>query len=158
MFFWFIGTAVMAVWFVFHDPRFDYRLLIVGALLADAVDAPFGGARVLHSITGSVAVLVVVMAATVRRRALRKRLLAIPIGTFLHLIFDGAFTATKVFWWPFGGARFGDARLPSLQRGALDIVFEVIGLALCAWTYRRFGLGDPARRRRFLRTGVLEPC
>ena len=33
MLFWFVGTAVVAVWFVFRDPAFDYRLLIVGSLL-----------------------------------------------------------------------------------------------------------------------------
>jgi len=30
---WFAVTAVAAVWFVFRDPRFDYRLLIVGAVV-----------------------------------------------------------------------------------------------------------------------------
>lgn len=158
MFFWFIGTAVVAVWFVFHDSRFDYRLLIAGALVADAVDAPFGGARVMHSVTGSVAVLVLVMAVTAGRKPIRRRLLAIPIGTFLHLIFDGAFSNTKVFWWPFGGAGFHDAPLPSWDRGAIDILLEAVGLVLCAWAVRRFGLRDARRRRIFWKTGALEPC
>jgi len=158
MFFWFIGTSVVAVWFVFHDARFDYRLLLVGAVVADLIDAPLGGARVLHSVTGSVAVLVVVMAVTAGRRPIRKRLLAIPIGTFLHLIFDGAFGNTKVFWWPFGGLGFGDAPLPSWDRGAVSIVLELLGLLMCAWAVRHFGLHDRARRQRFWRTGVLEPC
>jgi hypothetical protein len=41
VFFWFIGTAVVAVGMVFRDPRFDYRLLIVGSVLplADACSA-----------------------------------------------------------------------------------------------------------------------
>ena len=25
----FVGTAIVAVWYVFRDPRFDYRLLVV---------------------------------------------------------------------------------------------------------------------------------
>ena len=33
VFFWFIGTAIVAVWYVFRDPRFDYRLLVVGSVL-----------------------------------------------------------------------------------------------------------------------------
>ena len=53
MLFWFVGTAVVSVWLVFHDARFDYRFLIVGALWPDLVDAPFGGARMFHSVVGS---------------------------------------------------------------------------------------------------------
>ena len=158
MFFWFVGTALVAVWLVFHDPRFDYRCLIAGVLLPDVVDGPFGGARVMHSVLGSVGLLVLVMAATVGRRARRKRWLALPIGTFLHLVFDGAFASTKVFWWPFGGVHFHDAPLPSFDRGALDILLELAGIAMCWWAVRQFGLADRERRQRFWRTGVLEPC
>jgi hypothetical protein len=158
MLLWFVGTAVLAVWFVFHDSRFDYRWLLVGAVAPDIVDLPFGGARVMHSVVGSVAVLVLVMFSTVGRRPLRRRLLALPIGTFLHLIFDGAFTNTEVFWWPFGGFAFDDAPWPTWDRGVLNIPMEIAGFAMCWWAVGRFGLRDRARRRRFLRTGVLEPC
>ena len=158
MFFWFIGTAVTAVWFVFHDSRFDYRLLIMGALAADIIDAPFGGARVFHSVIGSVVVLAAVMFSTVGRRATRRRLLALPIGTFLHLVFDGAFSATRVFWWPVAGVNFRDAPLPSWDRGWIDVVLEAVGFGLCVWAVRRFGLRSAERRRHFWRTGVLEPC
>jgi hypothetical protein len=158
MFFWFVGTGLVAVWLVFHDPRFDYRLLIAGVLLPDIIDGPFGGARVMHSVAGSVGLLVLVMAATVGRRSRRKHLLALPIGTFLHLVFDGAFASTKVFWWPFGGVHFRDAPLPSFDRGGWDILLELAGFAMCWWAVRQFGLVDPERRRRFWRTGVLEPC
>ena len=37
---WFIGTAIVSVWYVFSDPFFDYRLLLVGALLPDLIDVP----------------------------------------------------------------------------------------------------------------------
>ena len=33
VFVWYIATAVATVWFVFRDPGFDYRLLIVGSVL-----------------------------------------------------------------------------------------------------------------------------
>ena len=33
MFLWFLGTALWTVFFVFTDPRFDYRLLLVGSVL-----------------------------------------------------------------------------------------------------------------------------
>lgn len=97
MFFWFIGTAVLSVWFVFRDPAFDHRTLVIGALLPDVIDAIWGGSRGFHSVTASVAMLVAVMLATIGRRPIRKRLLAIPIGMFLHLIYDGAFNNTQVF-------------------------------------------------------------
>lgn len=155
MIFWFIGTAVLSVWFVFRDSRFDHRLLILGVLLPDVIDGIWGGARALHSITGSVAILVVVMVATTGRKPIRRRLLAIPIGTFLHLIFDGAFSSTKVFWWPVTGVSFDGARLPVVERGWLNAAFEIAGLLLCAHVWRRFGLSDPARRRDFVRGGTL---
>ena len=46
VFCWFIGTAIVTVWAVFRDPRFDYRLLVVGAVVP-LVDGFTGGAWVL---------------------------------------------------------------------------------------------------------------
>ena len=157
MFLWFLGTAIAAVWFVFRDPGFDYRLLCVGALLPDVVDVWFGGARALHSVTVSIAVLLGVVVASAGRRPWRKRALAIPIGMMLHLVFDGAFADNKVFWWPFGGIRFTHHRLPSIARGWIDIPLELIGAGLLVWVWRAFGLSDPARRAELRRTGRLEP-
>jgi hypothetical protein len=131
VFFWFIGTAVVTVWFVFRDPRFDYRLLIVGAVLPGIVDAFFGGARVMHSVTFSVVLLVVLMLVTPRGTAVRRTLLALPIGTLLHLVFTGAWTNSQVFWWPFLGWSFEDAAHPIAERGWWNVLLELIGLALC---------------------------
>lgn len=150
-----VGGAVLAVWAVFRDPMFDYRPVILGVLLPDLVDAPFGGARVMHSVTGSVVLLALVMALTVGNRARRKRWLGLPIGTFLHLILDGAFANTSVFWWPFTGLGFDDARLPVVQRGIVNVALELAGLALCAFLWHTFRLADPRRRRRFVREGRL---
>lgn len=155
VFFWFIGTSVLAVWSVFRDPRFDYRFLILGVLLPDAIDAVWGGARGFHSVTMSVVTLVVVMLATIGRRTVRKRLLAIPIGMFIHLVVDGAFDSTKVFWWPFTGLSFADSRLPVVERGLVNIPLEIVGVALCIFAVRRFGLRDPQRRQAFVREGIL---
>ncbi|MFZ4811307.1 MAG: hypothetical protein ACOYL9_08200 [Ilumatobacteraceae bacterium] len=154
MLLWFVATAVLTVHFVFTDPRFDHRFLILGVLLPDVVDGITGGAWVLHSLTGAVGLLVVVMLATIGRRPLRKRLIAIPIGVLLHLVFDFAFTSTDVFWWPFTGG-FDGAPLPVVERGWWNVLLEAIGAALLVWSYRRFGLADPDRRRQFLRTGQL---
>jgi hypothetical protein len=155
---WFWGTSFLTVWVVFHDPSIDYRVLLLGSILPDLVDAPFGGAGVAHSVTISVVVLIVVMLATVGHRSRRRRWLALPIGMFLHLVFDGAFTDARVFWWPFSGATPGEQPLPSIDRGFLSVVFELIGLAILAWGWRRFRLADPRRRQLLRRTGHLDPA
>lgn len=153
MLFWFLATAVAAVWFVFRDDRFDYRLLLVGAILPDVIDIPMGQARWAHSLTCAVVLLVVVMLTT-GRRPIRRLFLGLPIGVLLHLVFDGAFSMTKVFWWPFSGS-WGDSQVPSLARGWWDVAFEVAGLALGVWLWRQFRLSDPSARQRFRETGQL---
>jgi hypothetical protein len=154
MFLWFIGTAVVSVWYVFRDPRFDYRLLAVGAVLPDVVDVPDGHARWAHSLTVAVGVLIVVMLSTVGRKALRRLLLALPIGMLMHLVWDGAFASTRVFWWPFTGS-WGDVRVPSLQRGWWNAAFEVAGLLLLGWMWRRCELADQRRRSDLIHHGLL---
>ena len=154
MFLWFIGTAIVTVWFVFRDPLFDYRLLVIGAVAPQFVDAWFGGARVMHSLAFSVLLLVVVMAVTVGRRPVRRTLLGLPLGTLLHLVFTGAWTDAPVFWWPFSGG-FDDAALPVARRGGWNVLLEVVGAALVVWVWRTAGLGDRERRRRFWSTGQL---
>jgi hypothetical protein len=139
MFLWFLGTALAAVWFVFRDPYFDYRLLLVGAVLPDIIDLPLRRATWAHSVAVSVAVLAVVMLSTAGRKPVRRLLLPLPIGMLLHLVFDGAFSATKVFWWPFSGG-WGHTKLFSLQRGWWNIPLELAGAALLAWAWRRFRL------------------
>jgi len=151
---WFVATSVLTIFFVFRDPRFDYRWLIAGALLPDLIDVWFGGARVLHSLTGAVGAMVLVMVVTVGRRPIRKRLLSLPIGVLLHLVFDGAFSTTEVFWWPFMGG-FDGADLPVVQRGWWNLGLELAGAALIAWAWRLFGLADPERRKDFVATGRL---
>lgn len=155
MFLWFLGTALVTVWYVFGDPRFDYRLVLVGAVLPDAIDVPGGQARWAHSLTVAVAVLAVVMLATAGRKPIRRLLLGLPIGMLLHLVYDGAFASTEVFWWPFSGS-WGDVQVPSLQRSLwLDLLMELAGAAMLWWAWGRFDLADPERRRQFWRHGTL---
>ena len=137
MLLWFAGGAVAIVWAVFRDPTFDVRLLIVGALLPDIVDGPFGGARVAHSIVTAVALLTVTMLATIGRRPLRRRLLAVPIGVFLHLVLDGAFGDARLFWWPMSGLAVPAVQLPSVARGWWNVPLELLGLVLLAWLWPR---------------------
>lgn len=152
---WFVATAVLAVRFVFRDPRFDYRLLVVGVLVPDLVDVWFGGARFLHTLVVSVLVMSLIMLTTRRGGEARRRVLPLAIGMFLHLVFDGAFANTRVFWWPFGGVSFESARLPVAERGVVNVVLEVIGAIALAWIVRRHGLADAARRARLVSEGEL---
>jgi hypothetical protein len=110
---------------------------------------------VLHSVTFSVALLAVLMALTPGRRPIRKMLLGLPVGTLLHLVFTGAWTTTRVFWWPFGGFGFGDAPHPVAERGWWNLPMELAGLAMCWWIVDRAGLRRADRRAWFRRTGQL---
>lgn len=155
MFFWFIATSVITIGFVFRDPSFDNRLLVVGSVLP-AADVVFGGARALHSVTLSIALLAAVMLATKRGGRRRKTLLSLPIGMILHLVFDGAWNDTDTFWWPVTGLSFSDTGIPIVDRGWISVLLEVIGVAGCVWLWRRNSLSDGTRRNQFLRDGRLD--
>jgi hypothetical protein len=164
MFFWFIATSIWSVWFVFRDPKFDYRILAIAALAPDLVDGlllAFGTSQnvvqnFMHSVVTSIAVLFAIMIATAGRRPIRQRLLAVPIGLFMHLIYDGAFTATKTFWWPLTGAINADNSLPSIERGLVNLPLELFGVVACIVAWRYFALSDTHRRQAFLKTGSLK--
>ena len=159
MFFWFIATSIWSVWFVFRDPKFDYRILAVAALIPDLLDGllrAFGMTHsVMHSVVTSIAVLFAIMIATAGRRPIRQRLLAVPIGLFMHLIYDGAFTATKTFWWPFTGTAIDNKSLPSIERGLVNLPLELLGFVACVVAWKYFALSDHHRRHTFLKTGSL---
>ncbi len=156
MLLWFAGGAVVAVWQVFKDPAIDYRLVMAGAVAPDVVDAALGGARLLHTLLFSVVLLCGVMLATRGRRGTRRRLLALPIGTFLHLVLDAMWARTAVFWWPLFGLSFDGDGLPSLSRPVLLLVAqEAAGALALVWWWGRFRLHEPERRRHFARTGRL---
>ena len=153
--------ALVTVWLVFRDPAIDHRVLLLGAVLPDLVDAPFGGARLLHTLVASAALLVAVMLLTRRtrsghsRRHLRRRWLFLPVGMFLHLAFDGMWARGQELWWPvLGGAL--DGPLPALDHGVAVLALqEVAGALALLWCWRRFGLAEPQARASFLRTGRL---
>jgi hypothetical protein len=152
---WFVGMSFLASWLVFRDPALDHRLVVVGALLPDLIDGPTGRAGVAHSLAASAVLLAAVVLGTRGRRSLRRSLVALAIGTFLHLFLDGIWTNRQVFLWPFAGTDLGDAQLPSVARGLADVPLELAGAAVLVWAWYRFRLAEPERRRTFLRTGHL---
>jgi hypothetical protein len=152
---WFAGLSVVIVWLVFRSPGVDYRMVALGALVPLG-DLATGGVWVMHTLVASVAALVVVLLLTTRRRLVRRQWLGIPIGMFLHLLLDGMWTTTEVFWWPgFGWDALG-GQSPEMSRSPLLVaVLEVTGAVALAWFATRFRLLDPTNRAAFLRTGRI---
>ena len=103
--------------------------MIIGALIP------------VFSVVTVVGVLVAVMLLTIGKNAgkrrVRKNFLALNIGLFLHLVFDGAFLNTKMFWWPLAGLSLEGYEIPLIERGFLNIPFEIVGLGLLLWTKRQ---------------------
>ena len=117
------------MWTVFRDPKFAYRWVIVGSLIP------------VFSVVTVVGVLTAVMLLTIGRnatkKAARKNFLALTIGLFMHLVFDGAFLDTKMFWWPLAGLTIDGYAIPFVERGFLNIPFEIVGVALIMWTKKQ---------------------
>ncbi|MEL6981531.1 MAG: hypothetical protein AAFO29_03815, partial [Actinomycetota bacterium] len=110
---------------------------------------------ILHTLAAPVLLLTLVMAATTGRRLLRRRLLGIPIGLFLHLVLDGTWASTDLFWWPVFGFSFEGLQVPEATGVGFRLLLEVAAIGLAAVAWRRYGLDDPAARTRLLRTGHL---
>lgn len=146
MFVWFIGASLAAVWFVFRDAHFAFGWVVSGVLLPDLVEGIAGQVGPLHSVVTIVALMGVVMLATIGKRARRKKWLALTIGMFLHLVFDGVFAETSVFWWPLGGLDVGEAAIPSMERAwQVNVVLEVVGAALLLWFLRQLAVARGSR-------------
>ena len=112
--------------------------------------------EIVHTLLGSVAVLVLVVLATRGKRLAARQLVGLPIGIFLHQVLDGTWTRTELFWWPFLGLdALGEGQVPEIEHLALSLVLEGAGIVLALWAVRRFELTVPARRAEFLRTGRL---
>ena len=156
MFFFFIAAAVFAVLLVFDSPAIDYRFVALGGVLP-LVEASSGRPLVLHTLLGSVGLMAIVMALTVGRRVLRRRLLGIPIGTFVFLVAAGTWTRRDLFWWPVGGLDgVAERPLPEFDRAPVVLVMlELAGIAALVWLVRRLELNRPEHRDELRRTGRL---
>ncbi len=157
MLLWFAGLSFVLVVAVFRDAALDERLVMAAAVLPAVLDLAAGGVRLLHTLAFPILLLGVVMVATIGRRSLRRRLLALPIGAFMNLVLDGMWSSTRLIAWPLGGLSFGDERLPTLGRPwPLRLLMEAAGLVALWWCVRRFRLLEPENRDRFLRSGRLD--
>ncbi len=155
MILWHLGLTPIVVWSVFRDPRMDFRFLLVGSLLPDVVDLVALDPAWGHSLVVNAGALVVALVAGRGRKAVRRALVALIIGSLLHLFLDAVWTDRDVFWWPLFGADVPSGRL--WPRGWNLVGEELVGLVAVAWFVGRFSLGEPSRRSLFLRTGTLVP-
>lgn len=155
MFFWFVALSFVAVVLVFQSPALDYRMVILGSILPLVGVIP-GVPPLLHTLLAPVVVMTVVMLATQGRRLVRRRLLGVPIGMFMHLVLDGAWSVTELFWWPLFGTDLPEVALPTLGRGAMGVLMEIVGVVVLVWAWRRFGFDDPTRRSVFMKDGRLD--
>jgi len=151
---WYVGMSVFLVATVFRSVGIDYRLIALGAMLPLLVDLPIGYRAYGHTLLFAVALLAIVMVATIGRpRLLRRRWLCIPIGIFCGLILSGAFANTDLFWWPFLGTSFPhDPLLPATW---VVVVEELVGLVVCWVLVGQYDLYLPGPRQELLRTGRL---
>ena len=155
MFIWFAAASFLIVVMVFDSPAFDYRLVMLGGV-APVLEGAVGGPWLLHTLVGSVAVFAVVVIATRGRRLAARRAIGLPIGLLLHLVLDGTWLSSSLFWWPFaGGSPLGEGRVPEFDHLEASVALEVVGVAIAVLLVRRFELARPDRRREFVRTGRL---
>lgn len=154
MILWFAGLSFVLVALVFDSPGLDYRLVMAGSVFP-SFESLTGAPWVLHTLLASVAALVAVAISLRSRRLTQRRWVGVPIGMFFHLVLDGTWARTELFWWPAFGNVLGEGVTPELDRGWFVLVLELIGLAALGWMWISRELGEPSNRQRFLETGQL---
>jgi len=168
---WHLGTTALLVYVTLGRRRIDYRFVLLGAVLPDAVDGVLGlflfdgpAARwVAHSLLAVLVVTVAIVGGLSGPR--RLSVFGIAVGWLLHLVGDGMWAAPQTFFWPLFGPRFSDhPREPY----SIDLLArpwehlgtwggELAGLAVLAWFWVAFELGRDDRFRLFLKDGYLRP-
>ena len=112
MILWHIAGSIFLFRWIFRDPKVDLRLLILGAVIPDAIDLIAGSwlgdpsrQRWGHTL------LVPTLAATVilltnRRGRRRRQLMTIVVAWLFHLVLDGVWVREQTFLWPLFGTEF----------------------------------------------------
>jgi hypothetical protein len=166
-----MGIAAMIVYVTLGRRRIDYRFVLVGAVLPDVVDGILGlflfegpaGRWVAHSLLAVIVVTVVILVAF--EKETRLAVFGLGVGWLLHLVGDGMWAAPETFLWPAFGTGFSTSPAEpyswDLIAHPLDHLGtwggEVVGVAILAWFWVAFRLGDDGRRRSFLKDGYLRP-
>jgi hypothetical protein len=169
MLLWHLGAGAALVYVTLGRRRIDYRAVLLGSVAPDLVDGVLGlffftggsGRWVGHTLVAVVAVAIVVLLFT--RGSARLALFGVAVGWLTHLVADGMWRAPETFYWPGFGTGF--ARLPrepyswDLLTEPLSHVWtwagEIAGVAILAWFWVAFRLGDEGRWRLFVKDGAL---
>lgn len=171
MILWHLGIAAALTYVTLGRRRIDYRFVLVGAILPDALDGLIGlfvdlnpsGRGPAHSL---LAVIVVALAIVVGFSGeTRLSVFGIAVGWLTHLVADGMWGAPETFLWPAFGSEFATAPPEPYSIDLFSHPFdhlaiwggELFGIAVLAWFWVAFRLGEHDRLRLFLRDGYLRP-
>jgi inner membrane protein len=171
MLLWHLGIAALIVYVSLGRRRIDYRMILIGAVMPDLVDALLGlflfegdtGRWIAHSVFAAIGITVLII--LVFRGDRRQSLFGIGVGWLLHLVADGMWQAPETFLWPAFGTTFSMVPTePYSWDLFLDPIAhmttwagELIGLAILVWFWVAFRLGEADRFRLFLSDGYLRP-
>jgi inner membrane protein len=171
MILWHLGVGAALVYVTLGRRRIDYRFILLGAIVPDLIDGLLGlfvfdtpsGRWIAHSLLMPVAVAIMIVVLFKGER--RLGVFGLAVGWLTHLVADGMWQAPRTFLWPLFGSGFANQPAEpysiELFTHPLDHAWtwagELVGLALLAWFWVAFDLGDSARRRAFLHDGQLRP-
>jgi len=156
MFLWFFIPSILGIAMIFRSPFLDYRLLALGALLP-LVETTAGFQWLLHTLFFGVFVLSSIMFLGKGNRKIQQKLLPLPIGLLTHLVLDGTWTETEIFWWPVTGRDLLGAEVSRLEFSFMPIgmILEIFGIIIAVWGWRKFELNKQVNLKAFMKKGYL---
>ncbi|MGH2746418.1 MAG: metal-dependent hydrolase [Actinomycetota bacterium] len=171
MILWHLGIAAALTYVTLGRRRIDYRFVLVGAILPDALDGLIGlfvdlnpsGRGPAHSLLAVIFVAVAIIVGFSGER--RLSVFGLAVGWLTHLVADGMWAAPETFLWPAFGMDF---TLVPTEPYSVDLLShpwdhlatwggELVGVAALTWFWVAFRLGEGNRLRLFLRDGYLRP-
>jgi hypothetical protein len=168
---WHLGIAALIVYVTLGRRRIDYRFVLLGAVLPDLIDWVLGllifdgpaGRWIAHSLVAVIVVTIVILIAF--HGETRLAVFGIGVGWLLHLVGDGMWAAPETFLWPAFGTDFATAPAEpyswDLFVHPLDHLAtwggELVGVAILAWFWVAFRMGEDGRFPTFMRDGYLRP-
>ena len=170
MYLWHLGVGAAIVYVTLGRRRIDYRFVLIGAVLPDVIDTPLSavlgwqaGRGIAHALLGPAALMALVV--LVFRGERRLAWFGLPVGWLTHLVADGMWSSPRTFFWPAFGSRFdtSPAEPYSVALVAHPLAHwttwagELVGLAILAWFWVAFRLGEKGRLGLFLTDGYLRP-
>jgi len=157
-----------AKWLAFLE-KIDIRLLLIGSLLPDIIDKPFGllffgetlSSGRIFSHTLLFLILITIAGLYIYRRQRKTYLLSLSFGTFIHLVLDEMWRVPQTLLWPFYGLQFDKVDTSEWLPGIFDALFtdpmayipELVGAVILTW----FAITLLYRRKvlQFLKSGQL---